>query len=139
MIKISEINKLLKEAISEKENNFASFGQITTKYYDERLKNDKYIKANKIYNYLLNNYKVLESFTYLDDPRFEKYYHAIELNSGDIVVVKKDVDHYNKYWLESRSWYTIEGIERYNKYSSTYKKFDIEINMDNKSLEEERG
>lgn len=125
MIKISEINNLLKDAISEEKNNYSSFGIIRTKYYNDRLKDNEYIKADKIYNYLLNNYKVLESFTYLEDPRFEKYYHAIELNSGDIVVVKKDVDHYNKYWLESRSKYTLEGIERYNKYSSTYKKFDV--------------
>ncbi len=125
MIKISEINNLLKDAISEEKNNYSSFGIIRTKYYNDRLKDNEYIKADKIYNYLLNNYKVLESFTYLEDPRFEKYYHAIELNSGDIVVVKKDVDHYNKYWLESRSQYTVEGIERYNKYSSTYKKFDV--------------
>ena len=41
---------------------------ITTKYYVDRLKDDEYIKADKIYKYLLNNYKVLESFNYLVSP-----------------------------------------------------------------------
>lgn len=68
MIKISEINKLLKDAISEEKNNYSSFGIITTKYYVDRLKDDEYIKADKIYKYLLNNYKVLESFNYLVSP-----------------------------------------------------------------------
>ncbi len=126
-MKISEINKLLKDAISEKENYFSSFGIITTKYYNERLKNDNYKKADKIYNYLLKTYKILDSFTYLEDPRFEMYYHAIELNSGDIVVVKKDVNHNNKYWLHSRSWYSIEGIERYNQYCGKNRRFDVAV------------
>ncbi len=94
MIKISEINKLLKEAISGK-YNYALIGMINCKYYYDRLEDEEYIKSEKIYNYLIDNYPILDSYT--DDISSA---HVIKLNSA-----RNSLDQARRNYVNSLSQY----------------------------------